>query len=790
MKNNSCISAWNTYVQILLILILLIFSTSITAQERNIVIEGRVVDKNGKEIPYATIALDGKYKGTVSNNEGEFKFAHLNPGKYSITVQCLGYNTISKEIVVNKEGPNSFTIILENSDQQLNEIVITQKSITTQTKQKSFTVMAIDAKPLQNLNQDINATLGQATGVRIREEGGLGSSFSFSLNGFTGRQVKFFLDGIPMDYVGSSLSLNNIPINLAERIEVYKGVVPVHLGSDALGGAVNIVTRQDISSYVDVSYTTGSFHTHKASVLSRVRNKKTGFVFSTNSFLNYSQNNYLVDVELYDVDSKSFIGRKNVSRFNDAYKSGTIQTELGLTDKKFADKLLIGLTASGNYKEIQNGVNMNLVAGQVYTRNKIFMPSLKYKKSDLFIDRLNVTYYASYSDGESLIADSSSRQYNWSGEYTVESIGTSGELSRDKTLFTFNDNNIISSINLSYSIIKNHSFSVNHNYYWFKREGNDPLSPYIIPFDEPNIMHKHIAGLGYKFDALSKKLSTNIFAKLFFMNANVIYAEWGEYEKNNKKFNRQSFGIASTYFLFPNMQLKTSFENTYRLPEVYEIMGDGFLLKNSPYLEPESSKNYNAGFLMQHINSRNRFELEGNYLYRVAKGLIRLDVEAITTQYKNLRNASINCLEGYARYGHKKLLDIELNVTYQNMVNLDNETGYYGIRLPNTPYLFGNFKTSLSFEDLGIKESTMGLIYNTQYVESFYLKWPNLGVPSSKYTIPRQVSHNISLSYSFQKRYNLTFECRNLADIALYDNYALQKPGRAFYVKLRYYFTK
>lgn len=60
---------------------------------------------------------------------------------------------------------------------------------------------------------------------------------------------------------------------MAERIEVYKGVVPISLGGDALGGAVNIVTKQNMRKYIDASYSIGSFNTHKASFSGRFANK-------------------------------------------------------------------------------------------------------------------------------------------------------------------------------------------------------------------------------------------------------------------------------------------------------------------------------------------------------------------------------------------------------------------------------------------------------------------------------------------------------------------------------------
>src|SRR5690606_31916795 len=103
--------------------------------------------------------------------------------------------------------------------------------------------------------------------------------------------VKFFLDGVPLDVMGSSMSLNNIPINLADRIEVYKGVAPIQLGTDALGGAVNIVSNKLMTSYLDVSHSMGSFQTHRSAINAQYV-LPTGIVLKGSGFFNYSKNNY------------------------------------------------------------------------------------------------------------------------------------------------------------------------------------------------------------------------------------------------------------------------------------------------------------------------------------------------------------------------------------------------------------------------------------------------------------------------------------------------------------------
>ena len=80
----------------------------------------------------------------------------------------------------------------------------------------------------------------------------------------------------------------------------------------------------------------------------------------------------------------------------------------------------------------------------------------------------------------------------------------------------------------------------------------------------------------------------------------------------------------------------------------------------------------------------------------------------------------------------------------------------------------------------------MSLTYDNYYQHSFPLYSESLGLKDSKEMVPTQFSHNLSLSYSLrQGRYNFSIECRNLTDAKLYDNFSLQKAGRAYYAKVR-----
>lgn len=224
----------------------------------------------------------------------------------------------------------------------LQKVTVVGRSATQLVNRQAYNVTAIDAKKFYNSTLDLAHALDRVSGVRVRETGGLGSSFNFSLNGFSGNQVRFFLDGIPMDNFGSSFQINNIPINFAERVEVYKGVVPVWLGSDALGGAVNIVTGGKFKNYVDVSYAYGSFNTHRSNINAAFTSQK-GFTVQVNAFQNYSDNDYKVTLEVADINTGKYYPATTVKRFHDKYHNETIITNIGFVGKPWADKLLLGI---------------------------------------------------------------------------------------------------------------------------------------------------------------------------------------------------------------------------------------------------------------------------------------------------------------------------------------------------------------------------------------------------------------------------------------------------------------
>ena len=779
------------------LLVLLFASITITTQAQSVrsTIHGTVRAKDGQPLVGAILVSEHQVYSTSSDSEGKFKLPEVAPGNYSITVSYVGFKSLTKTIQVKKEGNHKLDFSLESDQINLNEVVVAGKTEISEVRQQAFNVTAIEGKKLYNTSADLNQVLNRTTGIRVRESGGMGSGFNFSLNGFSGNQVKFFLDGVPMTNFGSSLSLNNIPINMAERIEVYKGVVPVDLGADALGGAVNIVTNQRIRKYTDLSYSFGSFNTHRLSFNTRYTSEK-GFAVNANAFVNYSDNSYKVDVRVADPVSGVFLPSKKYPHFHDGYQSSTVMAEAGVMNKKFADRLLFGIILSGNEKEVQQGSNMQRVLGQAYSKSKALIPTLKYKKENLFVKGLALTLTASYNISESRSVDTSSRVYDWTGKYTFRRYGNNqkqGELG-EKTIYIYSERDFLTTTNLKYKFSPNHSITFNHTYSDYNRKEKDEYKPKRLGLNSPAIQ-KQVMGLGYKMSALDNRLSATIFGKIFHLATDMVIGDTVNLSTNK---SQTGYGIAGTYYIIPTLQAKASYENAYRLPESNELLGDGLNVRSNPKLNPEQSYNLNIGVAFSKKISAHTLGLEGGFISRKATDFIRSKPEGAQSIYENMRSVKVNGFEGLIRYAYKDFISFEVNGTYQNIVNTNKfdppgsqlVSFVYNLRVPNIPFLFANADLNIRFKKVKFDDDNLTVNLGSNFVEAFYLYWPTLGDPQYKRDIPRQITENIGITYSLKNgRYNIALDCRNITDVKVYDYFNVQKPGRSFSAKLRYFFN-
>ncbi|WP_439583648.1 TonB-dependent receptor [Dyadobacter bucti] len=786
-----------------LIIVFCLLSFGISAQTLT-TLSGQIKNDLGEAIPGASIAIKKTNRGTTSNSDGYFSIPDLMPGNYTVEVSAVSFKKTSETITLKAGQASTLNISLKENQTDLSEVQVYGKTEVQEVKEQAFTVNAIETKQFANTTADLNQVLNRSAGVRIREQGGLGSNFNFSINGLSGKAVKYFIDGVPMEILGSSMSLNNIPVNLAERVEVYKGVVPVQLGSDAMGGAVNVITSQKQTNYVDISHSYGSFNTHRSAFTGQYVHKPTGITVKGTAFFNYSDNNYkMKGVEILeggkrngnqitDLSGASFV-TTDTRRFHDTFRSSMAQLEVGVSNKKWADVLYAGLGYTEGDQDLQTGFEQTIVYGNVNRKSNALSGMLRYKKNNLFVQGLDLSLFASMSKDKFVTADTLLRQYYWDGSWTAKAASEMGSI---KTLSNIIRPRTFTRANLSYTLNEKHSFNINYIIDHLKNESFNEL---LTPSDDmPGIMNKQILGISYQQQFFEEKLVNTFFAKYYGLALERKKYVDQSYQVIDSRYNNYGYGIASRYKLLPDLGIKISLEHAYRLQEVEEVFGDGLNVQPNPDLKPESSDNVNLGAYYGLRFDKHKFFLEASGFYRDAKDFIYPVPDQRSKALKNENKSSVQVtgFEAELRYDYSDLIAFNINATYQNAVNMTKfgnttSTTYeatYKNKIPNQPWMFGNANLSIGKNNVFGKDTRLQFNWFTQYVHWFYLTWEAFGNANGKSTIPTQVIHNASLSYSFKNgRYNISGECRNLTDDLAFDNFRLQKPGRSFSVKLRYF---
>lgn len=712
-----------------------------------------------------------------------------------VTLLCL-FIIICLPVIKAQEEDSSKVVPLDTS-------TVTVKSVFRKILEQPYTVTSVSTTDLKNKVADAKSILDKVPGIRVMQTGGMGSDFNLTLNGFSGQNVKIFLDGIPIDQYGSSFNLNNISVNSIERIDIYKGVVPVELGADALGGVINIITNKKKNS-LDVSYSFGSFNTHRASVNGSIYKPESGWVFRGSANYNYSKNNYKVYVPI--VRNNMIESYENVRRFHDRYYSGNIQLETGVMFKKYADQLLFGVIASADDQQVQHGNTMSTVYGGIVRNSKNIAGSVKYIKKDIFTDGLDLSSYISYNAQRSNIIDSlQGVTYNWLGETVVDTGSNRGELSRNYS--TYNNKELNLGVNIGYRISVNHSLSANYQFINYHRNVYDQFNPNKIENNFPKALSKGVVGLGYNA-TFFKIWKTTFFGKFYSLQAKgdklvdfALPTQRTDVFKSNK--TNFGYGVASTIFPLEGLQLKVSYESSVRMPLPDEIFGDGLFTTANIDLKPERSNNVNFTFLYDlPVWKKNKLSFGSSFIFRNAKDLIYriATIASPITSYGNIGDARTYGIEGNVGYKWNNIFHVTANITYQNITdqsdfiyvnsttNGGRQTNYQkGFRIPNIPFLFGNTTVGFNFKNVGLKESTLGVNYIFNYVDEYFLTWSELGDKNTKKVIPRQTSHDIEVVYTVKNgKYNISLECLNVGNQRLYDKFYLQKPGRSFFVKLRY----
>lgn len=663
---------------------------------------------------------------------------------------------------------------------------------TDRLRRSTAAVTVVDLERAKRESSNMASVLSRAEGVNVQQVGGLGSQARFSLAGFDDTQVRFFIDGIPLEYQGFSLGIQSVPVSFAERVEIYKGVVPIQFGADSLGGAFNVVSDQrTLGTRASASYQAGSFDTARVTAGARHLDQNSGFFVKAESFFDTTDNSYPVDVKVGDATGQS--RPVTVNRFHDAYRAEGGNIEVGLVNRAWARRLLLKTFLSRYEQELQHNARMTTPYGEVTYGGLSAGINLRYEHD---LGRgLDASFVSGYVYDRSDFVDDPACSYNWLGECVRPRQG-SGEVRDQATDQSIWDHTGYLRWNLSWKPLSQHEFGLSTAPTFFARTGKDHLitdPDAFMPLGGKREVFKWITGADYKVVAFAERLENVFFVKNYLHTAHSEERLTGAVTVDHG-VQRLYWGAGDglRYALNDWALAKASYEYSVRLPEPREIFGNGAQIGENLDLDPERSHNLNLTLMVNRLEtSLGQFDASATGFYRNARDLILLLGRTDVFFYENVFRARSLGVEGAATWlAPEQVLELGANATYQDFRNLADEgsfAAFEGDRIPNKPYLFANGHARLQTRAVAAPGDELSFTWYTRYVHSFFKTWESVGIEGERPTIDSQLVHSAVVTYANQieggHEVSCSVDVQNLTDAKVFDFYGIQRPGRALFVK-------
>lgn len=221
---------------------------NIFAQQTNhSTLKGHVLDEQTEEhLPGVTVSIDEIIRATMTDESGHFILDNIPEGTYIITTQYLGYSVTKQQVTIGKDETKNITLYIRPEDQLLNEISVVSSSRELNRKISPMVVNQLTAKTFEATNSTtLSQGLNYMPGLRVETNCQNCGTQEVRINGLEGQYSQILIDGQP---VFTSLSkmygLEQLPTNMIEQVDVIRGGGSVLYGANAIGGVINIVTKE------------------------------------------------------------------------------------------------------------------------------------------------------------------------------------------------------------------------------------------------------------------------------------------------------------------------------------------------------------------------------------------------------------------------------------------------------------------------------------------------------------------------------------------------------------------
>ena len=768
--------------------LLLLLTTSSLWAQNTAELSGKITDKaTQKPLIGADIYLKELKKGTNADAQGNYHLKGIPEGNYTVIGSYLGYQTFSKKIYL--KGQERLDISLKEQAEEISGVTVSGKSIAHQKKEESMPVTVIDMSNMRGTVSNVQDILAKTVGVTLRTSGGVGSSSRISVRGLEGKRIGFFIDELPMSEQTDYLDINDIPIDMIDRIEIYKGVVPARFGGSSLGGAINIVIREYPDKYADLSYGYESFNTHKAQGVFKRNLKARGLVFGIGGGYTTSDNNYTFD--------SPYREGLRITRNHDKYRKYIVGGSFK-AKKWWFDEVELEPVVVKTYKEVQ-GIEYDI--REAYSESLMAGLANKLNKDNFLTEGLNFDMFNGLVLTKMNFIDKATRRYEWDGtSYPTPSryggeVGYNFPSDSDDQKLSF-----INKTNLEYIINEHHSFNFNSVFSIAKGTPKDELKTLSlgkqVNFDSR--MHSWVSGLTYDLRSLNDIFLNSLTVRYYQYTMHTQMAPLfvpGKYDVDLEK-NNWGVNNAMRYRFLPSLMGKLSAGYEVRIPSESELLGDGIGVVPSADLLPERNASANLGLLFDLTGKHpTNAQIEMNFFYMYLQDMIRYTAGLIGAQYQNFGEMRTLGVEFEAKADVLPSLYAYVNTTYQDLRDTRDYEPASTVpnptknkRMPNIPYLMANAGMEFHRENLfGGSGQNTRLFADVAFVEEYFYDFELTQL--QKRRIPRSTTIDIGFEHSFlNNKLFISGKLRNVTNEKTLSEFNRPLPGINGGVKIRMIF--
>ncbi len=230
------------------------------AQSSRSAVTGTVTDAEGAPLPGAQIVDVAFQRGTTAGPDGRYTLDGLPPGDHTLEIRFVGYQTAVREVALQAGETREISVSLEERVLETDGVTVTG---TARARSTLTTPQSVDVLGAEDLDTDRSAALGDVLSENVAGVSSIQTGSQAGkpvLRGLSGNRIRVLKDGIGQEYY--QFGVRHFPTtssNEAERIEVVRGPSSIQYGSDALGGAINVLTKDAPTADLNETQVGGTF---------------------------------------------------------------------------------------------------------------------------------------------------------------------------------------------------------------------------------------------------------------------------------------------------------------------------------------------------------------------------------------------------------------------------------------------------------------------------------------------------------------------------------------------------